>query len=967
MKSNNKGQFSIIAALLVAIILVATVMSTYSAIRYSTTQNQPQVLTAVDETNMALKQLLGYTVGYYGSILQVTGNATYAQDDFQHGAKRYFYDGLDNIIEMHPEWGLSVDVQNISLDVDWYSNESYSSGQVNVKYDLTGLGLSGISYAPNCTLKVQVYPSDSGEPAFVRVLQDQDEPLTTLTKGNFKFYNYTNLDQAWNLTAPVVEPEVSLNGTYSIVMPSGMDSRLYLIQVKDARGLMVVGSSFNAYDSTFTVDPSSSGSEDFIDQMTDAYAPPAKGSHSNFNLQKASDGNSDTLTEENGGGTVSFINAESFEGTWPPSLPSAWAATGNWNKESDRAYAGTYSADFDGPGYGYASGDLTTPNLDCSGSITSITVDFWYRDEGVDSGEFVLQYYDGTGWDTITQLGTGAENQWLHYQQVITDSQYFKSSFKVRWSAVSVDSGEHAYVDSVTITKQTPVNYQLDLEEQFTGADYTQTQEYLCVRPGNLGSEPLEVDVRSGSSWTPVTYNLQAALVDSWFNVSVSSWLTSSTFTIRFVGTAESGDATPDTWQIDAVLLKLSSQSSLLPVQDSTTVIEWLQNGTVRWLGQNLNLTTDAKPIPPLPVKAIHLNQTFVNGTNREIPFQVEDWASDYNVPLGLTSNVTIFSNRQMIVFLLTSEVLKTIMWWNGSDTANQTPLAYVPGPFTYSQGSDIHTLTNGFLTLDVDTSGDDFIVTSRVGSTSGKAIFMRVNDEDSVYGANPAFVITNGVVRDIVQQEAEWGTAGSSGGADGCPNFYANIVLTLPARTSYYTYQMRLMFIDSTTHSRTITDLVPIQLYSSPSSLLVQTENGTLSGSPLVVNGSGIFKDYDSGSAWTAHHWSQIINSGTLAGAGIIFTDASNQLLYAFDAVSPASAKGALNVSSTAKTIEVSPVTAPGQVSSFQNAYDITWYGAVATFDSSTSPIYKANGGSPTGLWLLVEREPTITVTPES
>jgi hypothetical protein len=171
-------------------------------------------------------------------------------------------------------------------------------------------------------------------------------------------------------------------------------------------------------------------------------------------------------------------------------------------------------------------------------------------------------------------------------------------------------------------------------------------------------------------------------------------------------------------------------------------------------------------------------------------------------------------------------------------------------------------------------------------------------------------------------------------------------------------------MFMNSQ-QSRTITDLVPIQLYSSPSSLVAQTESGTVGGFPNVINGTGTYKDYDPGSGWTAHHWSQIINNSTLAGAGIMFTDTSNQQLYAFDSISPAGAKGALNVSSTAKTIEVAPITALGQVSGFTNAYDITWYGAVATFDSSTSPVYKTNGGAPTGLWLLVEHEPTSTVTP--
>ncbi|MGB9779138.1 MAG: hypothetical protein ACPLW8_06990, partial [Candidatus Bathyarchaeales archaeon] len=61
---NSKGQFSIIAALLVAVILIATVIITYSTIRNSPIQDQPQILSAIDETNLALKQILGFTIGY---------------------------------------------------------------------------------------------------------------------------------------------------------------------------------------------------------------------------------------------------------------------------------------------------------------------------------------------------------------------------------------------------------------------------------------------------------------------------------------------------------------------------------------------------------------------------------------------------------------------------------------------------------------------------------------------------------------------------------------------------------------------------------------------------------------------------------------------------------------------------------------------------------------------------------------
>lgn len=287
----------------------------------------------------------------------------------------------------------------------------------------------------------------------------------------------------------------------------------------------------------------------------------------------------------------------------------------------------------------------------------------------------------------------------------------------------------------------------------------------------------------------------------------MSFYVTSSNFTFRFSGGVDgAGDTAQTSWQIDAVLLKLTSMTSPLPVQDSTTVIEWLQNGTMRWLGQSLYLTTGAKPIPPLPVKAIHLNQTFINGTNHEIPFQVEDWASDYSVPLGLTSNVTIFSNRQMIVFQLNSEVVKLTMWWNGSDMANQTPLAFTPSQSFVNDDPLNHVLNNGKVTLNIGLRpGGDSTVKSTCGSSTSTAQVMRINGKYPTYGAGEACVISHGVVRDIVQQEAEW-----SNGVDNCANVYSNIVLTLPAGASYYTYQLKLTFIDSTGHTRTITDQFP-------------------------------------------------------------------------------------------------------------------------------------------------------------
>jgi hypothetical protein len=640
---NKRGQFTIIAALLVAVVLIAAVITTYSAIRYSPLQEQPQVLSAIDEINLALKQILGFTVGYYGSVLKVTGNTSYAQAL----AANYLSSGLSNIGDIRPEWGIAFNVTGLKLSTNWFSNMSYSQGNVTVKYDLTGLGISGISYSTSSRLDVVISNSNSTSQATMTILKDENEPLVNLGKRNLKFYNYIYSNSTWQLVEPTNLISYP-NGTYSIDLPSGVTGDSYVVQVEDPRGIIVTASSFSRYSSTVT-----------------------------------------------------------------------------WN--------------------------------------------------------------------------------------------------------------------------------------------------------GNYSSIP-----------------------------------------------------------------------------DENIVVELLQNGTIRWLGQNLNLTSAMKPIPPISIKAIHVNQT-INGINQEVPFQVEDWASEYRIPLGLSSNTTVFSNRQMIVFLMNSKVSKFTIWWNGSDEAIQTPMAYTNRYFTDNPSGG--TLSNGRLTLEF---GGGFTVTSRVvgTSTTSTANFMRINTEASTYGAGLAYVIYNSPVRDIVQQEAEFGTSNGGGGAYNCPNLYANIVLALPANVTYYTYQLRLMFIDSS-QARVITDLRPISFSVSPSSLTAMTENGTANGYPTVTNGTNTFYNYTAGS-WTAHHWTQLISGSR--GAGIMFTDNSNQRLYAFDSIA-GSAVGALKVDASAKTIELLPVARNS--ASFTYALDITWRGAVVTFDNTT-PIY-TNSGTPMGLWILAEYPPTITVTAET
>jgi hypothetical protein len=1170
---NKKGQFSIIAALLVAVILIATVVVTYSAIRNSTIADQPQILSAIDETNLAIKQILGFTIGYYGSVLQVTGNSSYARIL----ALEYLRGGLANIANMHPQWGTSFDVSHSDLWTYWFTNRSFSTGNLAVTYNLTGLGIRGITYETSCRLDANIANSKNGQ-AFLSIRKDQKEPLVNLGKQNFKFYRYETASSKWTQISPSNEPLSYANGTYQIDIPSGVDPYSYVIQVEDQRGIIVVTSSFSRYTCTPTWSGITASGTSYVDNgISDVDSSPSTGTHSSFAGEQNFDGIFDTLTETRTDFRVkkgTFLKATATGsqivtgvGFQPKAVVFWWTRQMSYG-ESAGIYAGYGFATNDGGncGVAYASDDnlassntgrqrSTTysiiilssgnPTMSAQASVTSFNVDgftlnwqtnepradivqyialggmdlnnakassfaltttsgnqdvtgvgfqpdfamfLWAftpasgshaeiglgfaasstkrgalvadsedgrspmdtwkqqrtdscillldptsgaQDAVVDFNQFLSDgfrlsksdppasstsifylalkggYYDVgsfnsptlTGTQNITSVGfqpklvmlatqgrsattaigptselsfgaatsateTGAT--WFEDPTGLASSDnemetlntkivqwrdrtspnvftlrgsadfvsFLPNGFRVSWSNVETVARQVVYVAFGGH------DYELDLEAQWTNANYNGTTKELAIYANSNSTENLRVDVWHGGSWL----NLFTNLVNGWNNASVLPYLDSQTFTIRFKDSNQVGDMIQNSWRIDATLLRvLPPQGLYSSQQDLTIVTELLQNGTMRWLGQNLQLTTLEKPIPPIPVRTIHVNQT-VNGANREVPFQIEDWASDYRIPLGLTNNASVFNSRTILVFLINSKVSKITIWWNGSDTATQTPYAYTNKYFTKDNPSS-RLLNNTKLVLQF--SGE-FTLTSTVGTSSCTANFMRINNKASTYGAREAYVIHHGIVRDIVHQESEW-----SNGVDNCPNLYAHVVLTLPANATYYTYQLRLMFVESQ-QSRSITDLCPIKLTASTGQ--PQTENGTASGYPIISAATGTFYNYST-SRWE-HHWSQM-TTGT-KGAGIMFGNSANRELYIFDSVA-GSKTGALKVDGGTKTIELLPVTRFPV--GFTSALDVSWIGAVVTFDGST-PICGLESGKQTGFWITVEYPPTMTVT---
>jgi len=175
----------------------------------------------------------------------------------------------------------------------------------------------------------------------------------------------------------------------------------------------------------------------------------------------------------------------------------------------------------------------------------------------MESEDIKVDVWNGTGWETVlTDLSSGWNNA------SITD-WLTNSNLTIRFKGGNEtgDTSEDTWqIDVVLIHVRHDggESYELDLEVQWTNSDYDRTNEELCIKTGAFtGSENIQVKVwnNTGSSWHWVM-NITAS---TWNNVSIAPYLTSSTFTVQFLGGTDTGDSTQDSWNIDATLLHIWS------------------------------------------------------------------------------------------------------------------------------------------------------------------------------------------------------------------------------------------------------------------------------------------------------------------------------------------------------------------------------------------------------------------------
>ncbi len=355
---------------------------------------------------------------------------------------------------------------------------------------------------------------------------------------------------------------------------------------------MVAGSvpNLTSNDSEYMIFKSASSgpdTKDYVDNNTsDVDSRADKGAHSNFAAQQSGpDLINDTLTEEDTGTTSTlwlYVNADDETRT-------------GWTRVGTNPYLGAidYSTNYVWvSGNNLFVGDFSfTDSGKSTETINSVTVQLNATQNQIGC-KLEVFVWDGSVWASLGTQSTPTSWGWMNYTATTELDTWTKIDGAKIYILSTSASGTYEVDCARLKVDYISYNYELDLEVQWTNVDFDEPNEQLCIYGGSMGAENITVDVWNGSGWE----NLFTDLNSGWNNVSVSLYLDSSTFTIRFKGSIETGDTLQDAWNIDAVLLHTWTNQHTAEVEftGSSNTYNWKQlNWTINsaWNIGSVNVT----------------------------------------------------------------------------------------------------------------------------------------------------------------------------------------------------------------------------------------------------------------------------------------------------------------------------------------------------------------------------------------
>ena len=208
MARNRKGQFIIIAALMISIMIVSISTVIYGTVTYYRQERWEEYVTIVDSIKTGSYNLLQVGLANYGQTLNSTVLRDYFNQWMRDVRKAYPGFGVDLSYALasgiRSAYGVTLNY-SLGLARRWNQPVSFSASNATVSLDLASVGLTGYNFSSHVFLKMNIreakwYYKESQRYVliYVSVEKEGPEPVVNLQKSNFEV-KLSGLPQAFSV------------------------------------------------------------------------------------------------------------------------------------------------------------------------------------------------------------------------------------------------------------------------------------------------------------------------------------------------------------------------------------------------------------------------------------------------------------------------------------------------------------------------------------------------------------------------------------------------------------------------------------------------------------------------------------------------------------------------------------------------------------------------------------------------
>jgi hypothetical protein len=225
---NKKGQFIVIAVMMIALMIVSIGAIMYSAGTYYRQEQWEEYVTLVEHVRLSTIRLVEISLANYTA----SGNNSTLKDNlnqWQNDLKKA-YPGYGIILTYDLADGTNIDYSQ-GLASHWNETVSYSAANATFNLNVTSVGLEGYRFMATAFLGLKILTTTTNE-IIVTVTGEDGMPTTDLKKDNFQVEGLN-----------IASVASSYNQTYLLVYTIKCDGNIpapVIVTVRDQRGIIVV-------------------------------------------------------------------------------------------------------------------------------------------------------------------------------------------------------------------------------------------------------------------------------------------------------------------------------------------------------------------------------------------------------------------------------------------------------------------------------------------------------------------------------------------------------------------------------------------------------------------------------------------------------------------------------------------------------------------------------------------------------